>query len=142
MEIERFLNEDPDHRCEEEEEEEEEEDECRPQTHVHEFISSTQLAEEGDDRHNHRFAGVSGEVIPIPGGHVHKLVTRTDFLDHFHRIRVLSGPPVILPDPDAQPSQLKHVHFVEGFTTVVDGHRHEFEFGTLVQALLVDEDED
>jgi hypothetical protein len=112
------------------------------QTHVHEFISSTQLAEEGDDRHNHRFAGVSGQVIPIPGSHVHKLFTRTDFLDHFHLVKAISGPAIPLPDPDATPNQLKHVHFVEGFTTIVDNHQHEFEFGTLVQALWVDEDVD
>ncbi len=30
------------------------------QTHVHEFEGSTHLAEAGQDRHNHRFAGVTG----------------------------------------------------------------------------------
>ncbi len=139
METERFITIDPDNRRREEDEEDRE---CRPQTHVHEFTASTQLAEEGDDRHNHRFAGVSGQVIPVPGSHKHWIVSRTDFLDHFHLVRALSGPAIPLPDPDAPPSQWKHVHFVEGFTTVVDGHRHEFEFGTLIEAPLVDEDVD
>ena len=31
--------------------------------HVHEFEGSTMFAEECDDRHNHRFAGVTGEAI-------------------------------------------------------------------------------
>lgn len=29
------------------------------QTHDHEFEGSTKLAEQGNDRHNHRFAGVT-----------------------------------------------------------------------------------
>lgn len=36
---------------------------CRKQTHNHEFLGSTRFAEEGDDRHNHRFAGVTSEAI-------------------------------------------------------------------------------
>ncbi|MGF7050283.1 hypothetical protein J2T13_004808 [Paenibacillus sp. DS2015] len=35
----------------------------RVQRHVHEFEGSTKLAEEGADRHNHRFAGVTGESV-------------------------------------------------------------------------------
>ncbi|WP_236876537.1 YmaF family protein, partial [Clostridioides difficile] len=33
------------------------------------------LAEEGEDRHNHRAAGGTGEAIPINGGikHCHKI---------------------------------------------------------------------
>ena len=31
--------------------------------HVHEFEGSTMFAEECDDKHNHRFAGVTGEAI-------------------------------------------------------------------------------
>lgn len=54
------------------------------QGHVHEFLGSTHLAEAGQDRHNHRFAGVTDEAIPIGKGNVN------------------------------------------------DGHRHEFEFATLI----------
>lgn len=42
------------------------------QTHVHEFTGSTEFAEEGRDRHNHRFAGVTGEAIRYGKSHVYK----------------------------------------------------------------------
>ncbi|ELC8442278.1 YmaF family protein [Clostridium perfringens] len=104
------------------------------QTHVHEYEQSVKLAEEGDDRHNHRVAGVTGEVIPIHGGrnHVHKINNdRTDFLDHFHRICIFTGPAIRIPGTN------KHVHLVAGQTTVVDGHFHEFLFTTQIDAPLV-----
>lgn len=51
------------------------------QTHTHEFLGSTKLAseEEWEEIHNHRFAGVSSEVILVPGGHVHEILVNTDF---------------------------------------------------------------
>ena len=56
-------------------------------THVHEYESSVKLAEECDDRHNHRVAGVTGEAIFLRNGnHVHRVNDNTDFLDHHHRI--------------------------------------------------------
>ena len=49
--------------------------------HVHEYESSVRLAEEGDDRHNHRVAGVTGEAIFLrSGNHVHRVNDNTDFL--------------------------------------------------------------
>ena len=100
------------------------------QTHVHEFLGSTKLAEEGDDRHNHRFAGVTSEVIPQGDSHVHAILTNTDFLDHHHEIGVTTGL--------AQPvGNGKHIHFVTGTTTLVDGHVHEFQFATLIDSPLV-----
>jgi hypothetical protein len=39
------------------------------QRHVHEFEGSTKLAEEGADRHNHRFAGVTGQAIRVGESH-------------------------------------------------------------------------
>ena len=33
--------------------------------HVHEILGSTLIAERCDDPHNHRFATVSGEAIPM-----------------------------------------------------------------------------
>lgn len=97
------------------------------QTHVHEFEGSTHLAEAGQDRHNHRFAGVTGEVIPTGNGrHVHQFRTNTDFFEnHHHMVKGTTGPNINLPDG-------KHIHFVDSFTTVNDGHRHEFEFATLI----------
>ncbi|QJA08167.1 hypothetical protein HF520_04040 [Romboutsia sp. CE17] len=102
-------------------------------THVHEYESSVKLAEEGCDRHNHRAAGVTGEVIPINNGtnHVHKINDRIDFLDHFHRICVTTGPAIMIPGTK------KHVHLVCGNTTFVDEHCHQFLFTTQINAPLV-----
>ncbi len=106
------------------------EQEMQEQTHVHEFVASTKLAEEGDDRHNHRFAGVTGEVIPKGGSHVHVLFTNTDFLDHHHEVGIETGPAIPVGNG-------KHVHFVKGRTTRDDGHVHKLEFATLIQKPLV-----
>ncbi|HZK55353.1 MAG TPA: YmaF family protein [Desulfosporosinus sp.] len=102
------------------------------QTHVHEFLGSTKLAEEGDDRHNHRFAGVTSQVIPQPcGGHKHALLTNTDFFEnHHHEIGVLTGIAIVVGPND------KHVHFVDGDTTLDNGHCHLFQFTTLIQSPL------
>ncbi len=101
------------------------------QTHTHEFESSTKLAEEGDDRHNHRFAGVTSEVIPIRGGsHKHTIFTLTDFFGHLHQVAVETGPAIDVGNG-------KHVHFVCGRTTLDDGHFHEFAFTTLIEAPLL-----
>ena len=40
-------------------------DDNSTQTHVHEFLGSTKLAELEEAPHNHRFAGVSRKVIPV-----------------------------------------------------------------------------
>jgi len=102
------------------------------QTHVHEFTGSTKLAETGNDRHNHRFAGVTGQVIPKGKSHFHEIdLTHTDFLNHFHdlkRIRTGLAIPV---------GKGKHVHFVSGTTTMNDGHVHPFNFATLILKPLV-----
>lgn len=102
------------------------------QTHVHEFTASTKLAEEGQERHNHRFAGVSGEVIPVGNSHVHEIqLTNTDFFDHFHKIRkIRTG--LAIPVGNG-----KHVYFVRGMTTLNDGHVHRFNFATLIQKPLI-----
>ncbi|MGC5326372.1 YmaF family protein [Brevibacillus sp. SYSU BS000544] len=102
----------------------------KQQTHVHEFLGSTKLAEEGADRHNHRFAGVTGQVIPKGDSHVHIIKTKTDFLNHFHRIRIITGPAI-------QVGNGKHVHFAKGVTTFNDGHVHRFQLATLIQKPLV-----
>ncbi|TDT61057.1 YmaF family protein [Fonticella tunisiensis] len=101
------------------------------QTHVHEFLGSTRLAERGEERHNHRFAGVTSEVIPLPGGgHKHAILTNTDFFDHLHEVGVETGPAIPVGNG-------KHVHFVEGETTIDDGHFHEFVFATLIESPLL-----
>ncbi|TWH47810.1 YmaF family protein [Sporomusa sp. KB1] len=96
-------------------------------THVHEFLGSTKLAELEEDPHNHRFAGVSDEVIEMGNTHVHDIFTRTDFYeDHFHEICVRTGPAICVGDG-------KHVHFVCGTTTEAEDHVHDFVFATLIQ---------
>lgn len=96
-------------------------------THVHEFLGSTKLAELKEDPHNHRFAGVSGQVIPYGNSHFHEIATKTDFYeDHFHQIcdRTSLAIPV---------GGGKHVHFVCGATEVAEDHCHDFVFATLIE---------
>ncbi|TVY06865.1 YmaF family protein [Paenibacillus cremeus] len=102
------------------------------QTHTHEFLASTKLAEQGNDRHNHRFAGVTGQVIPRGNSHVHKIkFNNTDFLNHLHNLKnITTGPAIPVGNG-------KHIHFVTGMTTLNDGHRHQFNFGTLIDKPLV-----
>lgn len=100
-------------------------------THVHEYLESTKFAEEGDDKHNHRLAGVTGEAIPIRGGrnHVHKINNdNTDYVDHYHKICVTTSPAISIPGTN------KHVHIICGKTTTVDGHCHKFLFTTQIEA--------
>lgn len=96
------------------------------QFHVHEVVGSTRIA--GRDPHNHRFAGVSGQAIPVKGGHVHEVAARTDFFeDHFHEFEGFSG--LQIPVGNG-----RHVHFVRAKTTCNDGHRHK-----LIVASLIDD---
>lgn len=100
------------------------------QTHVHEVVGSVRLAELEEDPHNHRFAGVTDEVIPVCGGHIHKLRTKTDFYEnHFHPIYVKTGLPVNVGQGDDE----RHIHFIDADTKVEDGHFHEFIATTLIQ---------
>lgn len=96
------------------------------QTHVHEFEGSVIIVEEDGDFHNHRFAGITGEVIPLPGNHhAHRISTTTDFYeDHFHDICVQTGQEIVTGD--------RHVHFVKAKTQVQDGHAHPFRVATLI----------
>ncbi|MFZ5966221.1 MAG: YmaF family protein [Bacillota bacterium] len=96
------------------------------QTHVHEFLGSTKFA--GKITHNHRFAGVTSEAIPIPGGgHRHALLTNTDFaIGHLHELGAETGPAIDVGNG-------KHVHFVKALTTLNLGHTHEVVFATLIE---------
>lgn len=99
------------------------------QTHVHEVVGSVRLAELGEDPHNHRFAGMTEEVIMVPGGHIHKFYAKTDFYeDHFHPICVKTG----LQVPVGCGEDRRHIHFIDAETEVEDGHRHEFIATTLI----------
>ncbi len=102
----------------------------RMQTHVHEVVGSVRLAELEEDPHNHRFAGLTDQVIPVPGGHIHEFRTKTDFYeDHFHPICVKTGPPVRVGSGE----DARHVHFIDNDTEVVDDHLHEFIVATLIE---------
>ncbi len=102
---------------------------CLSQHHVHEFEGSTMQSECGNNRHNHRFAGVSGPAIYKDCGHVHEISTAVDYFGHYHTIKVLSGPCV-------EVGNGKHVHSVCGKTSIEDCHCHEFVFATLIEEPL------
>ena len=102
---------------------------CNVQTHVHEVVGSVRLAELNEDPHNHRFAAVTDEVIQVPGGHIYKIQTRTDFYeDHFHPICVKTGLPVTVGTGE----DARHVHFIDADTETIDAHFHEFIATTLI----------
>lgn len=102
---------------------------CYYQTHVHEVLGSVRLAELEEDPHNHRFAGITEEVITVPGGHIHKFISKTDFYEeHFHPICVMTGLQVQVGHCDDQ----RHVHFIDSRTECEDGHFHEFIAATLI----------
>ena len=92
-------------------------DECKKDPHKH----CPEI-----EGHNHRFATVSGEAMPLgPDDHFHEVRFRTDFYeDHFHVFigRTLGAIPV----------GDRHVHFLESQTRISDGHRHDFRFATLI----------
>jgi YmaF family len=107
------------------------------QTHVHEFLGSTRLAERCNDRHNHRFAGVTGEKINVYVDgcktHVHDFCVNADYFKeygdkcgHYHQVVGRTGPAIPVGDG-------KHVHFAEIKTTVDDGHCHKTVFATLIE---------
>lgn len=102
------------------------EQDCR-QFHVHEILGSLMIAERKEDPHNHRFATVSGQAIPIGNGdHVHEVEFRTDFYEeHFHLFKGRSGGML-------QVGGGRHVHFAAAETTVNDGHKHEFRVAALI----------
>jgi len=98
------------------------------QTHVHEFAGSTTL--EGSIIHNHRFAGVTSEEIPYEDTHVHAILVNTDFFfNHYHEVGIRTGPPIYIEGE-------KHIHYVEGETTINFNHDHDFAFTTFIQNLL------
>lgn len=68
---------------------------CKRQTHVHEYLVSTRIAEREEDPHNHRFAGVTGEAEQRGNSHVHRLRGNSDFYEnHFHTFAATTGPAI------------------------------------------------
>lgn len=105
------------------------------QTHVHEFQGSTMLATPDTNPellHNHRFAGVTGPVIPRPGGHVHILSVNSDFFfNHFHQIEAQTGPPILVRDQNGR--IIGHVHGFQDVSSCVFFHAHPFKAATLIE---------
>lgn len=94
------------------------------QTHVHEILGSVQIGEL-QDPHSHRFATVSGEVIPYGTDHYHEVMFRTDFFkEHYHEFHGYTSTSI--------PFGNSHVHFIEASTTTNDGHEHGFRVVTLL----------
>ena len=101
------------------------------QSHDHEIEGSVMLAEEGREKHNHRFATVSTQMIPLPHhSHKHAFIVNTDFFDHLHEVAGETGPAIDVGGG-------KHVHFAHGMTTCNDNHSHDFQFATLIDSPLI-----
>lgn len=96
------------------------------QKHVHELQGSVVIAEPCKEPHNHRFATVSDEAIPLgPNDHYHEVKFRTDFYeDHFHEFCGKTTGAIPVGD--------RHVHFIKSVTSVNDGHQHNFRVATLI----------
>jgi len=100
------------------------------QTHVHEIQGSTTVFDEIP--HNHRFAGITGQVIPVGDDHIHAFQVSTDFTEiHLHEIGGFTG--LSIPIGNG-----RHVHAASGLTTLNRGHVHEFIFSTLIDDPLRD----
>lgn len=105
------------------------------QTHVHEYYGSTEMGApngRNDLLHNHRFAGVTGGEIKVPGGHIHELITSTDFyFNHYHFIKIYTGLPI--PVYDGNGNMIGHVHSFHGTTTRNFMHDHSFKGTTMIE---------
>ncbi|NMB01931.1 MAG: hypothetical protein GX971_10545 [Firmicutes bacterium] len=94
------------------------------QTHVHEVQGSTMLFDAIP--HNHRFAGMTSEVIPVGDNHIHSFQMNTDFtLLHLHEVGGFTG--LAIPVGNG-----RHIHAASGTSTLNRGHVHEFIFATLI----------
>lgn len=80
-----------------------------------------------DIPHNHRFAGITSQVIPIGNGdHIHSFELSTDFTEiHLHGVGGFTGPSIPVGNG-------RHIHFASGISTLNRGHVHEFAFATLI----------
>lgn len=101
---------------------------CKKQKHVHEISGSTEIVNECNDCHNHRFCTVTGEAIEECGSHVHEVKFRTDFSDgHYHEFCKKTGPAYDIGGG-------KHVHFLSDTTESQDGHVHRLQAATAIES--------
>ncbi len=92
--------------------------------HVHEVWGLTDPAENGKDAHTHRLMAVSSDPQSIANNdHVHFVTFQSDFHDDFFHEGwgTTSG---------AFPVDGGHVHFLNGITTLNDGHWHKYKIAT------------
>lgn len=100
----------------------------RKQRHVHEIHGITEIFNEWNDCHNHRFVTVSGEAMRSGCSHIHEIYFRTEFTDgHFHEFCGISSEAIDVGNG-------KHVHFVIARTKEEDGHRHRFQVASLIES--------
>ena len=88
--------------------------------HVHTF--STQV--DVEDAHQHMVLGVSGPPQAEGRSHVHRIWVRTSYTaeeneGHWHWVDRCTGTAQRMPNGT-------HIHYVEGETSVDDGHNHYF----------------
>ncbi len=106
---------------------------CNNDVHVHEAQATTEVAEVNGEPHTHRIASMTEVEIPVGNGeHIHRIFFRTDtFNGHFHEFLGVTEQNVEVGD--------RHVHFVQGTTSVNAGHSHEFRFATLIEDPISEE---
>lgn len=96
-------------------------------SHNHELLGSVQLPTNNVEAHNHRFAVVTDEAIPICGGddHVHEVCFTTDTYEgHDHEFRGRTGSAIWIGD--------RHVHCIDDTVEPERGHVHCFRAVTLI----------
>ena len=101
---------------------------CERQKHVHEITGSTETITECRECHNHRFCTVSGEAMPVGKTHVHVVKFHTDFAAG--QFPAYCGKTT----GASAGGNGKHVHFLKDFTEEEDGHKHKFQFATLIDS--------
>lgn len=105
---------------------------CSKQRHVHEILGSTVFSELKSEPHNHRFATVSGEAIPLYDNcslkdHVHKVSFGTDFhKNHYHEFSGTTGPAIDVGGG-------RHVHYLESITSKNNSHKHFFRTASAIE---------
>ncbi len=92
--------------------------------HVHEVYALTGVAEHGKDSHQQRILAITSEPKLVgKNNHYHEVIFKTDFYGKFfHEGWGKTGGAVRVGDG--------HVHFLEGTTTVDDGHWHRYRIAT------------
>lgn len=98
--------------------------------HVHEIQGTLDMTSNYEEQHNHNFAAISDEGIPIGSNdHIHEVRFQTDaFHHHTHEfIGRTSG---------AVPVGDHHVHFLSSETDYEEGHNHRFNFVTFMDNFI------